>query len=435
INLHFTGDIHAVTVAHNLLSALIDNHIYHGNLLQIDPNRILWRRVMDMSDRHLRDVTTGRGIKGDSMLHGSGFDITASSEIMAILCLSTSIRDLKDRLARIAIGYSYSGELLYARDFCAAGAMAVVLKDAIKPNLVQTLEGQPAFVHGGPFANIAHGNNSVSATRLALKLADYVVTEGGFAADLGAEKFFDIVHPATGIQPGVAILVVSARALKSHGGVAKSKVNAENVAAVRAGFPNMEKHLDNLRNVYKLPVVVAVNRFPNDTDAELRCVLERCKMMDVPAAISDVVAQGGKGGIDVAKEVVEAAARPNGFGPLYAPELPLTEKIERIVTTVYGGDGVKYTPEAQDALERLTAAGYGRLPVCIAKTQMSFSDDPHLRGAPTGWTLTIREVRLMAGAGFVTAIAGAMMTMPGLPEVPSSGHIDLLDDGTVSGVV
>lgn len=434
INLHFTGDIHAVTATHNLLSALIDNHLVQGNPLQIDPKRVVWRRVMDISDRQLRNIVVGLGGKSDGIVRESGFDITAASEIMAILCLTTGIEDLKTRLGRILVAYKYDGQPVFARDLKAVGAMAVLLKDALKPNLVQTVEGQPALVHGGPFANIAHGNNSVLATRLALKLADVVVTEGGFAADLGAEKFFDIVSPYTGIKPDVAVLVVSIRALKFHGGVVKEELTRENLAALERGFVNLERHFNNLRQVYRLPVVVAINHFPSDTQNELDCVVANCRKLGASCAVSKVVAEGGPGGMELAEKILAALQEPNQFQPLYTSDLPLPEKIKTVATRIYGADGVSFSKEAEQTLKRLSEQGYGHLPVCIAKTQMSFSDNPNLKGAPSGWTLNVREVRLMAGAGFVTVIAGTMMTMPGLPKIPAAEQVDLLEDGSIVGL-
>lgn len=434
INLHFTGDIHAVTAAHNLLAAMVDNHITQGNELGIEPKKIVWRRVMDISDRQLRNIVVGLGGKADGVTRETGFDITAASEIMAVLCLASNLEDLKERLGRILVAYNGRNEPVYARDLKAVGAMAALLKDAIKPNLVQTIEGQPALIHGGPFANIAHGNNSIIATRMALKLADYVVTEGGFATDLGAEKFFDIVCPVADLKPDTAVLVVSARALKFHSGVEKSHLGEENLAALEKGFANLERHLRNLRSLYKLPVVVAVNRFPNDTPAELQAIIDYCVQQGVPAIVSEVVARGGNGGVELARAVLAALEQPNGFKPLYSFELPLRAKIETIATQVYGAARVNYTKEAATALDRLAELGYARFPVCIAKTQMSFSDDPSLRGAPSGWTLTIREIRLLAGAGFVVAIAGAIMTMPGLPKHPSAENVDITGDGEIKGL-
>ena len=434
INLHFTGDIHAVGAAHNLLAAMIDNHLYHGNELGIDPKRILWRRVMDLSDRALRRIAIGLDGKGDGAARETGFDITAASEVMAILCLAAGLEDLKERLGRILVAHTYGGAPVHARDLKAVGAMALLLKDALRPNLVQTLEGQPAFVHGGPFANIAHGNNSIIATRTALKLADYVVTEGGFGSDLGAEKFFDIVSGQAGIAPSAAVLVVSARALKSHGGLARDELGREDLAALRRGFANLDKHLANLREVYGLNAVVAVNRFPSDTETELAAIVSHCDELGVPAAVSEVVARGGEGGLALAEAVLAALARPNRFRPLYDASLGIKEKLHLIATRVYGADGVDYTPEAEEGLAVLSALGYDRLPVCVAKTQMSLSDDPEKKGAPTGWRLRVRELRVSAGAGFVVALAGKILTMPGLPKNPAAERIDLLADGRIVGL-
>lgn len=436
INLHFNGDIHAVTAGHNLLAAMVDNHIYQGNELGIDCRQVLWRRVMDVADRELRNIIVGVGAKTNGVLRESGFDITVSSEIMAILCLSEGIEDLKERLASILVAFTRKGQPVFAGDLKAVGPVAILLKEAIKPNLVQTMEGQPALIHGGPFANIAHGNNSVLATRLALKLADYVVTEGGFGSDLGAEKFFDIVAPQSGIKPAVAVLVVSVRALKSHGGVPFHELEKEDVEAVEKGLPNLRKHLANLRDIFKLPVVVAVNKFAADTRAELDVILEYCRQQQVPAEISEVVTQGGKGGIGLAKKVLQLCERKqNNFTPLYhAPSLPLKEKIKLVATGVYGADGVSYTKEAERALSQLTDFGFGRLPVCIAKTQMSLSDNPLLKGFPRGWKLTVRDLKVAAGARFVVVFAGNVLTMPGLPRVPAAEKMDLLPDGTVHGL-
>lgn len=434
INLHFTGDIHAITTAHNLLTALLDNHITHGNGLQIDTKRVVWRRVMDISDRELRNIIIGLGGKGDGVVRESGFDITVASEVMAILCLTTDLDDLKERLGRIVVAYNTKGEPVFARDIKAVGAMALLLKDALMPNLVQTIEGQPVLIHGGPFANIAHGNNSIIATRMALKMADYVVTEGGFASDLGAEKFFDIVSRTAGVQPAVAVLVASVRAIKFHGGVGKDDLNEENIPAVESGLANFEQHVKNLRQNFGLPVVVAVNRFPSDTDHELDVILQKCRDLNVRAAISEVVAKGGSGGMELVREVLQAVQEPNHFAPLYSLELSIEEKIATVARKVYGASAVKYTKEAEQALKSLSLYGFDKLPVCIAKTQMSLSDNPNLKGAPTDWELTIRELRVAAGAGFIIAIAGTIMTMPGLPKVPAAEKIDILADGKIVGL-
>lgn len=436
INLHFTGDIHAVTAAHNLLSAMIDNHIHQGNALNIDPKRVVWRRVMDISDRQLRQIVVGLGGKGDGVLRESGFDISVASEVMAILCLASGIADLKERLGRILVAYTFDNQPVYARDLKAVGAMAALLRDALMPNLVQTLEGQPAILHGGPFANIAHGNNSIIATRLALKIGDYVVTEGGFAADLGAEKFFDIVAPATGLRPDLAVLVVSLRALKYHGGLEKGQWNSPNAEALQRGFANLDRHLKNLKELYGLPVVVAVNRFPDDPETELELVKEHCRALGARAEISRVVGDGGEGGRELAEAVLLALEEDKAaFRSLYqAEELTLVEKVERLAKSVYGADGIVLTKEAQKAVKDLEAMGYGKLPICMAKTQTSLSDNPALRGAPQGWTLTIRELRLSAGAGFVVALAGTILTMPGLPPAPAAERVDLLEDGRIIGL-
>lgn len=435
INLHFTGDLHAITAAHNLLAAVIDNHLMHGNKLQLDPKRIVWRRVMDISDRQLRNIIVGLGKKSDGIVRETGFDITVASEIMAILCLASDLEDLKSRLSKIVIGYNYQNQLVSAGDLNVVGAMTVLLKDAIKPNLVQTIEGDPVLVHGGPFANIAHGNNSIIATRMALKLADYTITEGGFGADLGAEKFFDIVSPATGLRPDLAVLVVTVRALKFHGGVGKSDLNHQNLTALKLGLVNLERHLDNLRQVYQLPVVIAVNRFPSDTDEELSRVLDYCKEKGARVEISEVVAKGGTGGIQLANAVLETLEQEaSRFTPLYSKDIPVKQKIEAVATKVYGAAGVDYSQEAEKTIAFLEQAGYSQLPVCIAKTQMSFSDDPNLKGAPSNWRLNVREIRIMAGAGFIVAIAGNILTMPGLPANPAAEIIDLLPDGRIVGL-
>ncbi|MGE5557161.1 MAG: formate--tetrahydrofolate ligase [Bacillota bacterium] len=431
INLHFTGDLHAVGSAHNLLAALIDNHIFHGNTLRLDPSRISWRRVIDITDRSLRNIVidTGR----DGTVRSSGFDITAASEIMAILCLAQDLPDLKERLGRMVVGFSFDGEPITAARLGGVGAMAALLKEAIKPNLAQTAEGQPAFIHGGPFANIAHGNNSIIATRTALKLADYVVTEGGFAADLGAEKFFDIVSRSGDLRPDIAVLVVSVRALKYHGGA--DVLSDEDLPALEKGLANLNHHLHIIREVFKLPVVVAVNRFPVDTRPEIDLLMKYAAAQNVPAVVSEVVAKGGEGGLDLADRILnELSKNKNSFRPLYDLDIPLKEKIHLVATSVYGADGVEYTGETGSQLERYEQMGYGRLPVCIAKTQRSLSDDPGRRGAPHGWRLTVKDVRLAAGAGFVIAIAGSIMTMPGLPTIPAAEKIDILPDGTIVGL-
>jgi formate--tetrahydrofolate ligase len=434
INLHFTGDIHAVTTAHNLLAAIIDNHIVQGNELDIDPKRVLWRRVMDMNDRQLRNIVVGMGGPGDGVTRESGFDITVASEIMAILCLAKDMEDLKLRLGQMLVGYTRGKEPVYARDLGVIGSLAVLLKDALKPNLVQTLEGQPAFIHGGPFANIAHGNNSVIATRLALKLVDYVVTEGGFAADLGAEKFFDIVHGYSGLTPDVAVLVASVRALNMHGGVPREHVAKTNLEALGRGLSNLEKHIANLQK-FGLPVVVAINRFPTDAAEELELVEQACRRLGVKAAISEVVSKGGLGGQELAEAVLAALAEDdNEFQPLYDWKLSVKEKMDILAREIYGADGVVYTTRAEQDIASLTDMGYGNLPLCVAKTQHSLSDNPALKGAPTGWTLTVREVRASLGAGFLVPLTGDMMTMPGLPKTPAANRIDVAPDGTIVGL-
>lgn len=433
INLHFTGDIHAVTSAHNLLAAMVDNHLVHGNELQLEPKRVVWRRVMDISDRQLRQIVVGLGPKSDGVIRETGFDITAASEIMAILCLASDLEDLKERLGRIVVGYNVTGRPVLAWEIGAVGAMAVLLKDALKPNLVQTIEGQPVFIHGGPFANIAHGNNSIIATTMALKMADFVVTEGGFASDLGAEKFFDIVC-RDGLKPDVAVLVATVRALKFHGGVKREELAVENLGALQAGFANLERHFQNLRHVYGLPVVVAVNRFPTDTQAEVEQLVQACQRLGARCAVSDVVARGGEGGIEMAREILAALEEPGEFEPLYGLDASLIEKIETVATRVYGAAAVSFTKEAETAIEILNQLGYGKLPVCIAKTQMSFSDNPALKGAPSGWTLTVREVRVHAGAGFVVVLTGPIMTMPGLPKHPAAERVNIEADGTIEGL-
>lgn len=432
INLHFTGDIHAVGAAHNLLSAMVDNHIVKGNALGIDPTRVTWRRVMDMSDRQLRHIVTGLGGKSDGVPMESGFDITAASEIMAILCVAEDLADLKERMGRIVVGYTYDREPVTAHDLRAEGAMAMLLKDAIKPNLVQTLEGQPAFVHGGPFANIAHGNNSVIATRLALKLADYVVTEGGFGSELGMEKFLDIVGRESGITPDVVVLVATVRALKYHGGA--DEFNEPDLTALSKGMSNLVQHIGNIRNVYGLPVVVALNRFPTDTAEEIAYVLDQCAGMDVPAAESRVVAEGGAGGEELARLILANTGADRRFSCAYPLDIPIEEKIETLARRVYRADGVVYTKQALRAIRRLRACGFDHLPVCVAKTQRSFTDIPQLRGAPTGWELNVRDVTVSAGAGFLVVLTGTIMTMPGLPAHPASEKMDILDDGTIVGL-
>lgn len=434
INLHFTGDIHAVTTAHNLLAALLDNHIAQGNELNIDPKRIVFRRVMDMNDRQLRNIVVGLGGLGNGVVREAGFDISVASEIMAILCLASDLQDLKERVGRILVAYTYDRKPVYAKDLNAQGAIAVIMKDAIKPNLVQTLEGQPAFVHGGPFANIAHGNNSIVATQLALKLADYVVTEGGFAADLGAEKFFDIVHGYSGLKPDVAVIVASVRALNMHGGVPRDKVAETNLEALKAGLANLDKHVENVKK-FGIPIVVAINQFPTDTPEELKLVQEHCEQLGVPSALSQVVAKGGEGGKEFAETVLRVLETEKAdFKPLYDWEQPIKDKLETLAREIYGADGVVYTPQAERSIRTLTKLGYGNLPVCVAKTQHSISDDPKLKGVPTGWTLTITDVRPSLGAGFLVCLAGDIMTMPGLPAKPAAENVDIDEDGNITGL-
>ena len=434
INLHFTGDIHAVTTAHNLLAAMLDNHIAQGNALNIDPKRIVLRRVLDINDRQLRNIVSGLGGLGDGYVREAGFDISVASEIMAILCLASDLQDLKERVGRMLVAYTYDRKPVYARDLKAEGAIAVIMKDAIKPNLVQTLEGQPVFIHGGPFANIAHGNNSIIATRLALKLADYVVTEGGFASDLGAEKFFDIVHGYSGLKPDVAVLVVSVRALNMHGGVPKEEVQVTNLEALRKGLANLDKHVENLKK-FGLPIVVAINQFPTDTPEELELVRQHCAELGVRSAISQVVAKGGAGGEELAKTVLEVLeSEPAQFEPLYDWKLPIKSKLEILAKEIYGADDVVYTPKAERSIRDLTKLGYGELPVCVAKTQHSISDNPKLKGVPKGWKLTITDVRPSLGAGFLVCLAGDIMTMPGLPAKPAAENVDIDAEGRITGL-
>lgn len=434
INLHFTGDIHAVSIAHNLLAAIVDNHIQQGNVLGIDPRRISWRRVVDMNDRALRNIVVGLGGKAHGVPREDGYDISVASEVMAILCLAGDLEDLKDRLSRIVIGYTYGGEPATAGMLKVHGAMAALLKEAIKPNLVQTLENVPAFIHGGPFANIAHGCNSVMATRLALKLADYVVTEAGFGADLGAEKFFDIKCRYAGLAPKAAVVVATVRALKMHGGIPKAALTAPDAAAVARGAANLEKHVENVRK-FGVPVVVAVNIFPTDTKEELEAVMAVCRKLGVPAALSNVWAEGGKGGLELAKEVLALAdSGAAQFKPLYPLELTLAEKAGTIAREIYGAEELLFSKEAEKTLGELEVAGYGGMPVCMAKTQYSFSDDPTLLGRPEGFTVTVRQVRISAGAGFAVMVTGDIMTMPGLPKRPAAEDIDVDKNGKITGL-
>lgn len=434
INLHFTGDIHAVTTANNLLAALIDNHLHHGNLLQIDPKRILWRRAVDMNDRALRNIIVGMGVKGDGVVRQDGFDIAVASEIMAILCLATDMKDLKERLSKMIVAYTYAGKPVTASDLEATGSLALLLKDAIMPNIVQTLENTPALIHGGPFANIAHGCNSVVATKMALKLADYVVTEAGFGADLGAEKFLNIKCRQAGLNPSAAVIVATVRALKNHGGVKKADLNQENLTALENGFENLEKQIENVQK-FGVPVVVAINAFPLDTPAELKFVEDRCRALGVDVVLSEVWAKGGEGGIELAKKVVEVAeSGRSNYKPLYDLSISAKAKIEMIAKEIYGADGVDFTSKALKDIAKFEEDGIGHLPICMAKTQYSLSDDPTLLGRPKNFKITVREVKASAGAGFLVALAGDIMRMPGLPKVPSANHIDILDSGEIVGL-
>ncbi len=434
INLHFTGDFHAIGAANNLLAAMLDNHIYQGNQLRIDPRRITWKRCVDMNDRQLRFVTDGLGGRVNGTPREDGFDITVASEIMAVFCLSSSIADLKERLARIVVGYTYDDEPVTAGDLGAVGAMAALLKDALKPNLVQTLEGTPAFVHGGPFANIAHGCNSVIATKMAMKLGDYAVTEAGFGADLGAEKFLDIKCRAAGLTPSAVVMVATVRALKMHGGKVKTELSTEDLGALEAGIPNLLRHVSNIVNVYKLPCVVAVNRFPTDTDAEIELVIEKCRALGVNVVLSTVWADGGKGGEALAREVVRLCEEPGDFSFSYGLDGTIEEKIDAIVRRVYGGAGINVTAAAKKEIARLTALGFDKLPICMAKTQYSFSDDMTKLGAPEGFVVTVRNVKVSAGAGFLVVLTGDIMTMPGLPKAPAALKIDVDEEGKISGL-
>ena len=434
INLHFTGDFHAITSAHMLLAAMLDNHIQQGNALNIDPRRIAWKRVVDMNDRELRNIVVGLGGKAHGVPRQDGFDITVASEVMAILCLASSLHDLKERLAKIIVAYDYNGNPVTAGQIKAQGAMAALLKDAVKPNLVQTLENVPAIIHGGPFANIAHGCNSVMATQTGLKLADYTITEAGFGADLGAEKFFDIKCRYAGLKPDAAVIVATVRALKMHGGVPKTELKTPNVEAVKKGLVNLEKHIENVKK-FGVPCVVAINIFAQDTAEELEAVREHCAKHGVNVALSDVFAKGGEGGIDLAKEVIALAdSGESKFAPIYPLDMSLKGKIETIAKEIYGADGVNYTKEADKALKEFEELGYGNLPICMAKTQYSFSDDPALLGRPSGFKITIRNCRIAAGAGFIVVLTGDVMTMPGLPKVPAAEKIDVTDDGVISGL-
>ena len=434
INLHFTGDFHAIGAANNLLAAMLDAHIHFGNELNIDPAKITWHRAVDMNDRQLRNIVSGLGGKSNGVPREDGFDITVASEIMAIFCLSTSIADLKERLVRIVVGYTYDDEPVTAHQLHAEGAMAALLKDAIKPNLVQTLEGTPAFVHGGPFANIAHGCNSIMATRMALALGDYTVTEAGFGADLGAQKFLDIKCRLCGLKPDAVVIVATVRALKNHGGVAVADLNQKNLEALEAGLPNLLQHVENITQVYKLPCVVAINAFPTDTKAELDLVESKCKELGVNVALSEVWAKGGEGGLKLADEVIRLCDQPNDFQFSYPDDMGLAEKIETIAKRIYHADGVIFEPKAQREIERLEKLGFGNMPVCIAKTQYSFSDDASKKGAPRDFKISVRQVKVSAGAGFVVALTGEIMTMPGLGKEPSAFKIDVDETGKISGL-
>ena len=434
INLHFTGDFHAIGAANNLLAAMLDNHIQQGNALGIDPRKITWKRCVDMNDRQLRFVVDGLGGKPNGTPREDGFDITVASEIMAVFCLASSITDLKDRLSKIVVAYTYDDKPVTAGQLNAVGAMAALLKDALKPNLVQTLEGTPAFVHGGPFANIAHGCNSVIATKMAMKLGDYAVTEAGFGADLGAEKFLDIKCRMTGLKPDAVVVVATVRALKMHGGLDKKQLAKEDTAALEKGLPNLLRHVSNIKNVYKLPCVVAVNRFPTDTDAEIEKVIEKCRELGVNVKLSTVWADGGAGGIELAEEVVRLCEEKNDFKFSYSLDGTIEDKIEAIVKNVYGGNGITVLPAAKKQIDALSALGYDKCPVCIAKTQYSFSDDPTKPGAPENFTVTVKNVKISAGAGFIVVLTGDIMTMPGLPKKPAAENIDVDENGKISGL-
>ena len=434
INLHFTGDFHAIGAANNLLAAMLDNHIQQGNALGIDVKKITWKRCVDMNDRQLRNIVDGLGGRMQGVPREDGFDITVASEVMAVLCLSRSITDLKERLGRIIVGYTYDDKPVTAADLKAQGAMAALLKDALKPNLVQTLEGTPAFIHGGPFANIAHGCNSVMATRMAMKLGDYAITEAGFGADLGAEKFLDIKCRLAGLKPSAVVVVATVRALKHHGGCPKAELGTENLSALEQGLPNLLQHVENITTVYHLPCVVAINRFPTDTEAELKLVEDKCRALGVNVALSEVWAKGGEGGEALAREVIRLCQQPNDFTFAYDDGLSIEEKIQAIAQKIYRADGVTFTANAKKQLAQLEALGFGALPVCMAKTQYSFSDDASLLGAPRGFIVTVRNVKVSAGAGFIVALTGDIMTMPGLPKVPAAERIDVDENGKISGL-
>ena len=434
INLHFTGDFHAITSAHNLLAAMLDNHLQQGNVLDIDPKKIVWRRVLDMNDRSLRNIIVGLGGKPDGFVRQTGFDITVASEIMAILCLATSLSDLKERLSKMVVAYRKDGSAITAADLEATGAMALLLKDAIKPNLVQTVENTPALIHGGPFANIAHGCNSVMATKIGLKLADYVVTEAGFGADLGAEKFFDIKARFAGLNPNAVVIVATIRALKMNGGVPKTELSAENLAALEAGIANIERHVENVSK-FGVPAVVAINKFPTDTEAEINLLREKLSAKGVDVVLAEVFTKGGEGAIDLANKVVEIIeTKPSNYAPLYDVDGSIEEKINTIATEIYRADGVDFTAAAKKQIKELAALGLDKMPICMAKTQYSFSDDATLLGAPTGFNITVREVKVNAGAGFIVALTGAIMTMPGLPKVPAANGMDITETGEIIGL-
>jgi formate--tetrahydrofolate ligase len=434
INLHFTGDLHAISAANNLIAAMLDNHIYQGNSLGIDPRKITWKRCVDMNDRQLRFIVDGLGGKVNGTPREDGYEITVASEIMAVLCLSKDIIDLKERISRIILGYTYDDKPVTAGDLKAQGAAAALLKDALKPNLVQTLENTPAFIHGGPFANIAHGCNSIMATRLALSLADYVVTEAGFGADLGAEKFLDIKCRMADLSPSAVVIVATVRALKHHGGVAKADLGQENLAALEAGLPNLLQHVENITKVFKLPAVVAINRFPTDTEGELALIEERCRELGVNVALSEVWGKGSAGGEALAKEVVRLAEQESTFEYAYSLDMTIEEKIEAIAKKIYRADGIQLAPQAKKQLEQLEQLGFNNVPICMAKTQYSFSDEPKLLGAPKNFTVTVRNLKISAGAGFIVALTGDIMTMPGLPPVPSAEKIDVDASGKISGL-
>ena len=434
INLHFTGDFHAIGAANNLLAAMLDNHIQQGNALGIDVKRIVWRRCVDMNDRQLRNIVDGLGGRMQGVPREDGFDITVASELMAVLCLAADIPDLKERLGRMVVAYTFEGKPVTASDLKAAGAMAALLKDALKPNLVQTLEGTPAFIHGGPFANIAHGCNSVMATKMAMRISDYTVTEAGFGADLGAEKFFDIKCRLAGLRPSAVVVVATVRALKNHGGVPKAELNSENLEALEKGLPNLIQHVENITNVYRLPCVVAINAFPTDTKAELELIEKKCRELNVNVALSEVWAKGGSGGIELAKEVVRLCEKENGFTFAYDTEDPIETKLNDIARRIYRADAAILTPNARKQMAELEAMGFGRLPICMAKTQYSFSDDQTLLGAPRGFSITVRNIKVSAGAGFLVALTGDIMTMPGLPKAPSAERIDVDENGRISGL-